>query len=132
MHWTGVWCNDIDRRTTEPAGHDELFGKRDAQMRRTDPENSNRSFFRAQDRVFTQNGQWFFTAREGDIGPFNSRETAIKEVTRYVQERSDLERFQRARERRIQRQPGGLSLSILPKGEESDITLDELILENQS
>lgn len=100
-------------------------------MRRTDPENSTRRYFRAQDRVFTQNGQWFFTAREGEIGPFHSRETAIKEVTRYVQERSDLERFQQARERRIQQKPSGRSLAILPKGEEADLTLEELILENQ-
>jgi len=111
---------------------DELFGKRDAQMRRTDPENSTRSYFRAQDRVFTQNGQWFFTAREGEVGPFNTRDTAIKEVCRYVQERRDLERFQRARERQTHQHQNGLSLSILPKGEESDLTLDELILENQS
>ena len=99
-------------------------------MRRTDPEHSQRRYFRAQDRVFSQNGLWYFTAREGDVGPFPTRETALKEVARYAKERYDLERFQQDRERQ-NRSSGFFSLAIVPKDEELDLSLDDLILENQ-
>ena len=98
-------------------------------MRRTDPESSNRSYFRTQDRVFAQNGQWYFASREGEIGPFVTREAAIREVARYAQERRDLDRFQKAREVR-QLHDEKPALSIVPK--EAGMSLDELILENQS
>jgi hypothetical protein len=62
-------------------------------MRRTDPEGTRR-YFRTEDRIFLLNGQWFFAAREGDVGPFESREAAMREGTRHVRERIDLERFQ--------------------------------------
>ena len=95
-------------------------------MRRTDPENTTRSFFRAQDRVFSLNGQWFCATREGEVGPFPTRDRALCEVARYIEERDALERFQQARrtetERKVQ------VLSILPKEDESAVSLDELIL----
>ncbi len=99
-------------------------------MRRTDQEDTHKRYFRTTERVFSMNGQWYFTAREGDIGPFRTREGALSEVTRYVRERKDLESFQNAR----QRHPGhtgDLALEILPKDDEPDLTLDDLILENQ-
>ena len=75
-------------------------------MRRTDPENTSKRYFRTAERVFSMNGQWYFTAREGDIGPFRTRETALSEVARYGREREDLDSFQKAwwnRPRQIQR-----------------------------
>lgn len=96
-------------------------------MRDTDSNDNTRSYFRTQDRVFSTNGQWFFTTREGEQGPFKCRETALREVQRYVQERKDLARFQKARS-------GGLrapTLSIMPKEEELNLTLDDLIIDNQ-
>lgn len=100
-------------------------------MRRNDPENTSRSYFRTQDRVFAQNGQWFFASREGEVGPFATRETAMKEVSRYVQERRDLERFQKAREiQHLHRNE--VSLAIMPKDEAMELSLEDLILENQS
>ena len=98
-------------------------------MRRTDPECTTRSYFRSQDRLFVMNGQWFYTTREGEVGPFRSRETALKEVQRYVQERRDLDRFQRAREMKTRVNPA-LTLAIVPK-ERQELTLEDLILENQ-
>ena len=95
-------------------------------MRRTDSKDITRSYFRTQDRLFALNGKWFFTTREGEIGPFHSRETAIREVKRYVQERHDLARFQKAREA----ESLGRLLSIAPKADELDLSLDDLILEN--
>lgn len=99
-------------------------------MRGTDPKNTNMRFFRAQDRVFAQNGQWYLASREGEVGPFVRRETAIREAARYVQERRDLDNFQKAREVQTL-QSSERSLSILPKDEESEVSLEELILENQ-
>ena len=99
-------------------------------MRRTDPENTNKRYFRTQERVFSMNGQWYFTTREGDVGPFRTREVALSEVARFVREREDLDSFQKARlSRPIQTED--LTLAILPKEEEPDLTLEELILENQ-
>ena len=63
-------------------------------MRRTDPENSTRSYFRSKTRLFLMNGRWYFSTREGDNGPFDGREEALREITRYVKGRTDLERFQ--------------------------------------
>jgi hypothetical protein len=98
-------------------------------MRNTDSNDTTKSYFRTQDRLFSTNGQWFFTTREGEIGPFKTRETAVKEVRRYVQERRDLDRFQKARSGEMRaRAP---NLAIVPKEEELDLTLDDLILENQ-
>lgn len=100
-------------------------------MRRTDPEQSSKRYFRTQERVFAMNGQWYFTAREGDVGPFTTRERALDEVARYAQERQDLERFQNSRRQRSTTGGGHTSLAILPKEEEMDLTLEDLILENQ-
>ena len=76
------------------------------------------------------NGQWYFTAREGDIGPFRTRELALSEVVRYARERQDLDSFQAARQRRPGTSPD-LALEILPMDEEPELTLDDLILEIQ-
>ncbi len=53
-------------------------------MRKQDTDNS--THFRAGDRVFCQNGKWFFQTREDDHGPFPSREAAEKELDRYTEE----------------------------------------------
>ena len=99
-------------------------------MRRTDPTDTNKWYFRTQERVFSMNGQWYFTAREGDIGPFRTREVALAEVARYVREREDLDSFQKARQSHAS-QTFDLALEIVPKDVEPDLTLDDLILENQ-
>ena len=99
-------------------------------MRRKDPKHSNRRYFRSQDRVFAQNGQWFFASREGELGPFATRESAIKESARYGQERRELDRFQKARELQLLRESPP-SLSIVPKDEEVLPGLEELRLENR-
>ena len=53
-------------------------------MRKQDTDNS--THFRAGDRVFCQNGKWFFQTREDDRGPFPSREAAQKDLDRYTEE----------------------------------------------
>ena len=99
-------------------------------MRRTDPEDTSKRYFRTAERVFSMNGQWYFTAREGDFGPFRTREGALREGARYVRERLDLDSFQKARQSRPDR-TDDLALEILPKDDEPDLTLDDLIVANQ-
>jgi hypothetical protein len=56
-------------------------------MRKNDPSDLKKRFFRSNDRFFQINGQWYFSAREGDIGPFRSREQAKREAEAYVSAR---------------------------------------------
>lgn len=53
-------------------------------MRKDDPSTLKKRFFRSNDRFFQINGQWYFSAREGDIGPFRNREQAKREAQAYV------------------------------------------------
>jgi hypothetical protein len=55
-------------------------------MRKDDPREFSRSF-RTPDRFFKVNGQWYFTAREGEIGPFRSRGQAEREAAAYIRAR---------------------------------------------
>jgi hypothetical protein len=50
-----------------------------------DPLDQHVRYFRAADRIFRMNGNWFFASREGDLGPFPSREKAEIEAQTYVQ-----------------------------------------------
>lgn len=49
-----------------------------------------RQFFRASNRVFCLNGEWFFQTREIDHGPFTCRAAAEQALDRYV---GDMEEF---------------------------------------
>ena len=57
-------------------------------MRCNDHEDDDRPHFRSRERLFTLNGQWYFSAREGDCGPYHSRKQALFEVDLYICERS--------------------------------------------
>jgi hypothetical protein len=52
-------------------------------MRKGDTSEQNDAF-RAIDRFFEDNGQWYFSAREGDIGPFRTREQAQREAVAHI------------------------------------------------
>ncbi len=56
--------------------------------RKSDPSSAKKRFFRAGDRFFQVNGQWFFAAREGDIGPFRNHEQAKREAEAYIKARN--------------------------------------------
>jgi Domain of unknown function (DUF6316) len=66
-------------------------------MRVEDPRDNNKRYFRANKRVFVLNGSWFFSTREGEVGPFPSAEVAAKELERFKLEMSELKRFQSTR-----------------------------------
>ncbi len=55
-------------------------------MRKSDAKDS--TYFRSRDRVFCQNGMWFYQTREDDHGPFATREAAEKDLIRYIEEMS--------------------------------------------
>lgn len=57
-------------------------------MRKSDPSDVTRSFFRTNDRFFQVNGRWYFAAREGDIGPFRTRDQAHREAAAYIAARN--------------------------------------------
>ncbi len=52
-------------------------------MRKNDNE-KNEIFFRSSDRFVRVDGQWWFTTRDGDQGPFATRENAVLALKRYV------------------------------------------------
>jgi len=53
-------------------------------MRKADFKDS--TYFRSRDRVFCQNGKWFYQTREDDHGPFPTRQAAEVDLQRYVDE----------------------------------------------
>ena len=65
-------------------------------MRHDDHE--KKCYFRSSGRIFKMNGEWYFAAREGDRGPFQSEAEAAAEVKRFICEQIDLSKFQKARE----------------------------------
>ncbi len=58
--------------------------RHNANMRKSDANDS--TYFRSRDRVFCQNGKWFYQTREDDHGPFPTREAAELDLQRYVDE----------------------------------------------
>ena len=51
-------------------------------MRKSDSE--NRTFDRRSGRIIHEEWQWFYRTREGQRGPFDSRNEAIADLDRYV------------------------------------------------
>jgi hypothetical protein len=66
-------------------------------MRRRE-DNEDKTYFRS-DRLFSMNGQWYFSTREGDCGPFASREVAHAALARFIHEKIELDSFQKSREK---------------------------------
>ncbi|HEX7034372.1 MAG TPA: DUF6316 family protein [Pseudomonadales bacterium] len=102
-------------------------------MRKDDPSHLKKRFFRSNDRFFQINGQWYFSAREGDIGPFRSREQAKREAQAYIAARlaSETPSPKRARRREITGPtviPGFVYRSVLSMEEQvtshRDLVLD--------
>jgi hypothetical protein len=53
----------------------------------------DKTWFRS-DRFFCEDGNWFFTTREGTVqGPFDSRADAEQELMLYLRDRRELENF---------------------------------------
>lgn len=76
-------------------------------MRRRE-DNEDKTYFRS-DRLFSMNGQWYFSAREGDCGPFRSRDVAHAALARFINEKIELDAFQKSREREPRKAKGSLA-----------------------
>ena len=85
-------------------------------MRSTDADDNKRHFFRSQERLFCFNGQWYFATREGDSGPFPTKDIARAEVARYISERAALRGFQESRKQGAvtDRRAHDLGLTLVP------------------
>ena len=57
-------------------------------MRNTDSD--ERTFFRTGERIFCMNGEWFFSTRAGQEGPYPNKAIAERELERYVRECSEV------------------------------------------
>ena len=68
-------------------------------MRRRE-DREEKTYFRSE-RVFAMNGQWYFGAREGDCGPFRTQDIARAALARFINEKVELDKFQKSREREV-------------------------------
>lgn len=66
-------------------------------MRDSD-EKSTVRHFRTGHRFFCQDGQWWFSTRESEEGPFSSREHAELVASRYVDSIHMMQKFQEGQE----------------------------------
>ncbi|MEQ8860339.1 MAG: DUF6316 family protein [Pseudomonadales bacterium] len=62
-------------------------------MRQTD--DAVRPHFRSSSRFYQQDGTWFYTTREGEHGPFSTREDAEADARLYAGLHNHLERPKR-------------------------------------
>ena len=83
-------------------------------MRRSDPVDITRSYFRSENRTFVLNGEWFFTTREGEFGPYRSKKRVDDEVKCFIEANDQLNTFT---ESRAAEENNSFSLSILPMEE---------------
>lgn len=66
-------------------------------MRRSEDQ-KDKTYFRSE-RLFCMNGQWYFSTREGEYGPYGSRDIAERTLKRFVNDKVELDGFQRSRVR---------------------------------
>jgi len=66
-------------------------------MRRREDQ-KDKTYFRSE-RIFCMNGQWYFCTREGDYGPYGSKDIAERALKRFVNDKVELDGFQRSRVR---------------------------------
>jgi hypothetical protein len=64
-------------------------------MRRRE-DKKDKTYFRSE-RIFRMNGQWYFCTREGDYGPYASKDIAERTLKRFVNDKVELDGFQRSR-----------------------------------
>ena len=57
---------------------------------RSEDAEEGKRFFRSSDRVFRQADGWYYSAREGDRGPYDTEDVARAELNRFIEEQKDL------------------------------------------
>ncbi|MEZ5558743.1 MAG: DUF6316 family protein [Pseudomonadales bacterium] len=86
-------------------------------MRRDDPEEGKLRFFRTPERFFSVNGKWYFSAREGDQGPFHDRRAAESAAIRFIASRASMVEYVGGAKGKAGRPRQPLYRSILPMAE---------------
>ncbi len=66
-------------------------------MRKQDRDR-NKRYFRSSDRFIRLNGDWYFSTREGDHGPYPDEMTARRFLKQHIHSQEDLKVFQEKRE----------------------------------
>ena len=84
---------------------------------REEDEKTNVRHFRMAHRYFCENGQWWFSTREGEEGPFPSREAAEAGMQRYVDSITAMKEYKKKHDERF--------------GKDSDKTVDRSIWNQQ-
>ena len=54
------------------------------QKKRQSDLDQSREYERSQQRVFSRGSDWFFTSREGDMGPYDTQGEAAEQLEAYV------------------------------------------------
>lgn len=62
-------------------------------MRESDQKDGNVRHFRTGSRIFSADGKWWFSTREGERGPYKAREDAERELNRFISQQVDLNRM---------------------------------------
>ena len=57
---------------------------RDKPMHKRQSDRETAEYQRSQSRTFHRNGNWYFSSREGEIGPFSSDAEAQQDMEAYV------------------------------------------------
>lgn len=78
-------------------------------MRLEDPKDDKKRFFRASKRLLVLNGEWYYSTREGERGPFKTREEAELQLERFKQDMRELQTFQTNRATRSEERAAGVS-----------------------
>ena len=55
-----------------------------SQQKRQSDTRHDREWERTNQRVFRREDAWFFSSREGDMGPFESEQEAVEQLDAYV------------------------------------------------
>ena len=59
-------------------------------MRKSDTD-PNKSYFRSSDRIFRVDDTWLVETREGELGPFESRDDATRALRQHIGEQESLD-----------------------------------------
>ena len=67
------------------------------ERRKEDEPEANVRYFRSE-RLYRINGEWFFAAREGEMGPYPTENAARRAIQQFITEMSELAHWQQVRE----------------------------------
>ena len=89
-------------------------------MRKSDEAaGKERVFFRAGDRIYRDDEAWYYSTREGEHGPFKSKEDAAADMKQYVSMQGHLDKLVDKGKPELNTANSADELRILDYGEEN-------------